>query len=246
MPGLPSSSRVAPGFYRVHSRPEVRSRSKHPSARPPVPRTDIVTHFPPVILRCLSPRDHDPRRTGQLRQPRSPRLSERSVGNGATIDTIVGSVTTAEDATRSQRMNTLLIAKRAPLNQRHRIAQPASVLTTAAPVCMMCSKSASAQRFNKNDVFHDTVLAPRRRRHRRLRKKQWASYRMRRNNRVEFKVFRRAQRRLEISEQTRNVMIQTQPKLNNIERERHMYKHSTAQLTAVTPAQYRKGGARAG
>ena len=65
----------------------------------------------------------------------------------------------------------------------------------------------------EHDIFFDTVLAPRRRRHRRLRKRQRA--RIRRNNRVVFKVFRRAQRRLQISEQTGSVTIQTQPKLNN-------------------------------
>ena len=63
------------------------------------------------------------------------------------------------------------------------------------------------------DIFYDTVLAPRRRLHRRLRKKQWA--RVRRNNRVEFKVFRRAQRCLETSHRTHSVMTQTQPELNS-------------------------------
>ena len=67
------------------------------------------------------------------------------------------------------------------------------------------------------DIFYDTVLTPRRRLHRRVRKKQRA--RMRRNTRVEFKVFRRAQRCLEASQQTHNVMTQTQPELNSRARE---------------------------
>lgn len=67
------------------------------------------------------------------------------------------------------------------------------------------------QRTEQEDVFYDTILAPRRRRHRRMRKKQRA--RMRRNKRVEFKVFRRAQRGVDIQAQSRNVMIQTQSEL---------------------------------
>ena len=54
---------------------------------------------------------------------------------------------------------------------------------------------------------------------------------MRRNSRAEFKVFRRAQRRLEISEQTRSVTIQTQPELNNRTRDTQT-QYSTADSTA--------------
>ena len=105
---------ICSGCSWVHSNPEVHSRSRHPSAGPPIPSTDTVAYFPPVILRWFSPRDHDQRRTGQRRQPQNPRLPERSVGNGANIGTIVGSAITAEDITRSQRMNTSLSAKRVP------------------------------------------------------------------------------------------------------------------------------------
>ena len=62
------------------------------------------------------------------------------------------------------------------------------------------------------DIFHDAMLIPHtRRRHRRVRKGQRG--RLRRKNRAEFRAFRRAQRRVE-SGPTRNVMVQTEPKLS--------------------------------
>ena len=108
------------------------------------------------------------------------------------------------------------------LEQQHFADCEASATKLEAPYCAagVCIREGCNGAHNveqecteaqQEDVFYDTVLAPRRRRHRRLRKKQRA--RMRRNNRVEFKVFRRAQRSVDVSDRTRNMMIQTQSQL---------------------------------
>ena len=108
------------------------------------------------------------------------------------------------------------------LEQQHFADCEASATKLEAPYCAagVCIRDGCNGAHNveqecteaqQEDVFYDTVLAPRRRRHRRLRKKQRA--RMRRNNRVELKVFRRVQRDVGVSDRTRTVMIQTQSEL---------------------------------
>ena len=63
------------------------------------------------------------------------------------------------------------------------------------------------------DIFFDTVLAPRRRLHRRLRKRQRA--RRNRQNRGEIRTFQRARRQLEKVGLTKDVEVQTEQKLRS-------------------------------